>query len=195
MNEAPIHGLFRQPWPEGDYRLWQMAWVVDDVIAAARRWVSVHGIGPFHVLPRRTARSLYRGRETTIDSRTAVAQAGPVQIELIQQFDDVPSLYRDLYAPGQSGFHHVGTLAPDYPAAVAHYRGLGYELRAEFDTGAGRAGFFDATGDFGMFIEVIEETESFVRSLAGISETCAHWDGTDPIRLLHRGGYTTPNDD
>ena len=47
--------LFEQLWPEGDYRFFQLGFVVDDLVDVARRWVAVFGVGPFHVLPVRPA--------------------------------------------------------------------------------------------------------------------------------------------
>ena len=47
----PAHPLFEQPWPEGEFRFFQLGHVVDDVFAAAASWVRAFGIGPFHVLP------------------------------------------------------------------------------------------------------------------------------------------------
>ena len=57
-----------------------------------------------------------------------IAQAGPVQIELIKQHDDRASVYRDLFAKGESGFHQLCTVTPDYDGKKAHYERLGYEL-------------------------------------------------------------------
>ena len=37
----------------------------------------------------------------------AFAQAGPMQIELIEQHTDGPSVYRDMFPAGTGGFHHL----------------------------------------------------------------------------------------
>ena len=41
------HRLFQQPWPDGEYRFFQLGFVVDDLFAAADRWVQVYGVGPW----------------------------------------------------------------------------------------------------------------------------------------------------
>jgi hypothetical protein len=46
--------------------------------------------------------------------------------------------------------------------------------------------------DFGFFTEVVEETPEFLQQLGKIAQTCAEWDGADPVRLLTRNGYRTP---
>jgi hypothetical protein len=189
---ATEHPLFEQPWPEGAFRFFQLGFVVDDLLGAAERWVRVHGVGPFHVFPRIESPCMYRGAESAIDLQIAVAQAGPAQIELIQQFCDHPSVYRDLFAERESGFHQVCTVTSDYGGKKSHYERLGYELASEMKTGSGRIGYFDTVADFGFFTEVVESSPSFLGHLAEIARTCAAWDGTDPVRLMMRDGYRTP---
>lgn len=185
------HRLYQQPWPEGEYRLFQLGFVVGDLVAAAERWARVFGVGPFHVLPRMEVDATYRGDPSGVDMQVAVAQAGPVQIELIQQFCDRPSIYLDLFDKGESGLHQLCTVTSDYEGKKAYYDGLGYELASEIG-GRQRVAFFDTVEDFGFMTEVVEETSGFLAQLAAISETCAHWDGTDPVRVLTRDGYRTP---
>jgi len=185
--------LFQQPWPEGELRFFQLGFLVDDLLGVAERWTRAFGVGPFHVMPRSDASGSYRGADSTIDMQVAVAQAGPVQLELIQQFCDRPSVYRELCGRGASSFHQICTVTPDYDEKQAHYVGLGYELVSEFDAGSARVAFFDTLADFGFFTEVFEQSAPVLGQLSAIAQTCAEWDGaTDPIRLLTRDGYRTP---
>jgi hypothetical protein len=187
------HRLFDQPWPEGEYRLFQIGFVVDDLPATATRWARVFGIGPFHVLPPMELPCTYRGTESGINLQVAVAQAGPVQIELVKQHCDRPSVFRDLVAKGESGFHQLCTLTRDYDRTRAHYVELGYDAVTELSSPDGeRVAYFDTVDDFGFFAEVAEWSPSFVANLDRIARTCAEWDGTDPVRLLTRDGYRTP---
>jgi len=192
QGSVPRHGLFQQPWPEGEFRFFQLGFVADDLLAAAARWAAVHRVGPFHVLPAAEVDCTYRGTRSALSLQIAVAQAGPVQIELIEQRDDRPSVYRDPFTATQAGFHQLCTVTPDYDGRRRHLEGLGYELASEIVAGGYRVGFYDTVADFGFFTEVVEETPGFVAQLAAISRTCAEWDGTDPVRLLSRGGYRTP---
>ena len=191
MKSIP-HRLFQQPWPEGEYRMFQIGFVVNDLIGTAASWARVFGVGPFHVLPRAQAPCTYRGVASTVDMQVCVAQAGPVQIELIEQFSDGANVFRDMFEEGESGFHQVCTLTRDYDGAKAHYERLGYELRCELTHPGQRVAFFDTVEEFGFFTEVAEETPRFLADLARISRTCAEWDGSDPVRILTRGGYRTP---
>lgn len=188
---APRHQLFSQPWPEGEFRFFQNGFVVDDIVATAHRWAEVHGVGPFHVLPAREVACTYRGTSTSVDLQVAVAQAGPVQIELIHQRDDRPSVFRELGAVGPCGFHQICTVTPDYSAAIDAYASKGYGIACEIpgSRGAPSVAYVDTFADFGFFTEVVESTPLFLQQLAAVSATCATWDGTDPVRKLTRDGY------
>jgi hypothetical protein len=193
MNASTLrHTMFKGPQPTGDYSFFQIAWVVPDLIAACRKWVEVYGAGPFHVMPRRTGTVLYRGRETQLEMQLAVTQMGPVQVELIQQTSETESVYRDIFPAGTGGLHHMCTLTDDFAATKRHYEALGYPCAAEI-RGALTVGYFDTFKDFGFVTEVVEESEGFLEMVKGVAATCASWDGTDPVRILHRGGYHTPD--
>ena len=185
------HRLFQQPWPEGQFRLFQVGFVVNDLLASAARWARVFGVGPFHVLPRMQMACTYRGAASVVDVQMSVAQAGPVQVELIEQHSDGASVFRDMFEKGAGGFHQVCTLTRDYDGQKAHYLELGYELRCEI-TEPQRVAYFDTVADFGFFTEIAEESPRFLADLARIARTCAEWDGRDPVRILTRGGYRVP---
>lgn len=186
---SPVdHALFQQPWPDGEYRFFQTGFVVDDVLAAAARWARVFGVGPFHVMPVFDQHGVYRGTEATITAQVAVAQAGPVQIELIQQHCDRPSVFREWSRDGTCAFHQLATVTPDYDGKMAHYGQLGYEIAAESVAGRFRSAYVDTLADFGFYTEVVESTPGFLRNLAKLARASETWDGTDPVRLLGPDG-------
>jgi hypothetical protein len=185
------HPLYEQAWPEGEYRFFQLGFVVDDVIAAAGRWATVYGVGPFHVLPVVEQKAVVRGELAPVSIQVGVAQAGPVQIELIQQHCDRPSIFRDWTRDGAHAFQQLSTVTRDYDGKKAYFEQLGYELAAESPTGF-RVAYFDTVQDFGFYTEVVEETPGFLAQLGTIAQTCASWDGSDPVRLLSRDGYRVP---
>jgi len=190
MTEV-INRFYQGPLPSGEYRFFQIAWVVDDLFGAAEQWVRVYGVGPFHVMPRRKQQVIYRGKPVELDIQLAVTQSGPVQLELIQQFDAEPSVYRDIYGQGQSGLHHMCTVTERYDETLEHYGRLGYPVIGQTQ-GAMRVAYIDTHRDFGFITELVEKSDGFLASLAKIAQTCAAWDGVDPIRMLTRDGYRTP---
>jgi hypothetical protein len=188
----PAHPLFEQQWPEGDFRFFQLGHVVDDVLAAAANWVRTFGIGPFHVLPVVEQQADYGGEIRTAKIQVAVAQAGPVQIELIQQHCDTPTIFGEWSRGGTSAFHQIATLTNDYEAKTAHFRALGYSIAAESLSRGFRVAYIDTTAQFGFYTEIVEGPPAFLDQLRIISDTCADWDGTDPVRIMTRDGYRVP---
>jgi hypothetical protein len=186
------YALFEQSWPEGEHRHFQLGFHVEDVGAAARRWASAFGVGPFSLAPRAASSSSYRGQRSQAEVEIAVAQAGPVQIELVHQFDDSPSVYRELFPANGNGLHQLCTMTHDFDGTKAHYEALGYEVTGEVEARGFRVAYVDTTRDFGFYTEVIDHNPGFLRFAARLAEMAATWDGTDPVRILTRDGYRVP---
>ncbi len=184
--------MFEQPWPEGDFRFFQIGHVVDDVVAAAADWARTFGVGPFHVLPVVEQHADYSGETRTVRVQVAVAQAGPVQIELIQQHCDTPSIYSEWSRNGTSAFHQIATVTNQYDAKTAHFTSLGYPIAAESTGGGFRVAYIDTAERFGFYTEVVEAPPAFLDQVRAISDTCADWDGSDPVRIMTRDGYRVP---
>jgi Glyoxalase/Bleomycin resistance protein/Dioxygenase superfamily len=179
------HALFEEDWPE-DFRYFQMGFVVDDIPASAAKWSEVFGVGPFFVSDPVEAPWLFRGQPGSVTIQIATSWAGPVQIELIKQWCDRPSMFREDYWGRSTGFHQICTVTPDYDGKKAHYERAGYELVAEIG-GPLRVGYFDTTAPFGFFTEVVEDTPGFLAERAELARICAEWDGSEALRPVRPG--------
>lgn len=185
----PPHALFEQPWPDGEFRFFQLGHVVDDVLAAAYKWVRAFGIGPFHVLPVVRQRTNFGGEMRSVQIQVAVAQAGPVQIELIQQHCRTPSIFQNWSRGGTSAFHQIATVTDDYDGKKSRFEALGYKIAAESDAGKFRVAYVDTSADFGFYTEIVESYPGLLAQVRAISDTCANWNGIDPVRITTRDGY------
>jgi len=190
-TSAPINYFYQDGWPKDEYRFFQVAWVVPDLIAAARRWASVYGVGPFLVLPKRWYQTSYQGTKRDLEMQIAVSQSGPVQIELIQQTSETESVYRYIYPQGSGGLHHFCTMTRHFDRTKAHYESLGYPSITEFH-GKLRVEYFDTYKDFGHITELVEYQPEMMAAHQRNAAICAAWDGTDPVRILTRDGYRVP---
>src|ERR1700740_1408945 len=86
----------------------QMGFVVRDIDKAMRHWVEVCGIGPWF-LAEKLPLDAFRYKDQWYDDihlTIALANSGDVQLELIQQRDDKPTMYRDFLAAGHEGLQH-----------------------------------------------------------------------------------------
>ena len=157
--------------------IFQFSWVVTDLEAAARRWNRTMGIGPFLVNRHlRITEPIYRGKPSRTDFSTAIAQAGSVQIELVQQHDGGPSCYRDTVPEGAEAMHHVAVFADDYDRTVSTYSDQGFALAAEGRFGEVRFCYVDTSPVLGHMVEILEDRPSIRKFFAAIRKAAERWD-------------------
>jgi len=160
------------------HHLIQNAYIVNDIDAAIERWHGLWGIGPFFV--RRhivMPHVMYRGQPSTIDISAVYVQAGPIQVELVQQHCDAPSAFRDMFPRGTEGFHHVAVIPDDYARVLAHYAARGYPVASEVRTLSGRgAAFIDTRPMLGHMMEVYIPGEGIQTLYRTVAEASANWD-------------------
>ena len=100
----------------------QLALNVNDIDEACHKWNQMVGAGPFHVVRHHIAEDFrYLGEHVEADVSYTFGQAGPAHIQFIAQHDDTPAIYRDMYASGEHGFHHIGLLVNDVAGEVAGF--------------------------------------------------------------------------
>jgi hypothetical protein len=175
------HGL---PVNAGSRPLFQAAWVVENLDSALRHWGSL-GVGPFFVFRKLAIDFQYRGNPATAEVSFALAQAGPMQIELVAQHDARPSAYRDTYPLGKSGFHHVGCLVEDYDAAIGSYITREIELVVEGVNGGVRYAYLDTRHEIGCMTEIVGNRASLASMYEMIRIAGQDWDRHDPIREMN----------
>ena len=164
----------------------QMAWVATDLDQAIRRQVDVFGIGPWFVFEHFELLDLrYRGEPSALDISLALSFSGDMCVEIIQQHDNGPSVYRDLLGEGGSGFHHWGIASADYEGDVARHEAMGMPLVVDGRVAVGaRAGYVDASEPLGGYIELIEVTPDVDGLFSMIRDEARSWDGRDALRRL-----------
>ena len=157
----------------------QIAYHVADIDAAVARWHRMLGVGPFLVrrhIALETVR--YRGQPGTLDISAAHVQSGNVQIELVQQHGDAPSAFREMFAAGEEGLHHIALFPKDHDALVAHYAALGCAPTTELVTAEQRgATYVDARALTGHMIEIYRVNPSLFALYRVVAEAADNWDG------------------
>lgn len=163
----------------------QNAFVVPDLDEAIAAWTRL-GVGPFFAFHDSSyASTKYRGEMQTADFSVALAFWNDVQIELITQRCNTPSVYREFLDEGREGFHHMLTTTTDMEALLVDLKRDGHEVLADVDIGEnGRVIYFRMAGQQWPLIEVGEFTPSIYEVFAMIKEASIDWDGSDPIRTL-----------
>lgn len=164
----------------------QMAYVPQDLDAAMGYWTRTMGVGPFFRLEHIALdQAKYRGDEVAVDFSVLIGYWGDIQIELIEQHNDAPSIYKRWRDEGREGLHHVCIVVDDLAHARAVCREAGARVEQEvWVTGGGEAIYIDAGGGPGSLIEIIQLPQASIDFFAFMKEQARTWDGTDPVRRL-----------
>jgi len=158
----------------------QNAYHVADLDVAVEHFSRTCGIGPFLMRRNLVLTDVrYRGEPSSLTISAAHAQAGDLQMELVQQHGDEPSTFRDMYSRDQCGFHHVAIIPEDYDAMVAHYHAQGFAAATELRTKEGRgATYIDTRPLFGHMLEIYLCNSSLVELYEYVERLGCEWDGT-----------------
>jgi catechol 2,3-dioxygenase-like lactoylglutathione lyase family enzyme len=163
----------------------QLGLVVSDAEAAMRAWGRA-GVGPFHVIDFEVDDFVYRGKSSPAPRLTlCFAHSGPLQIELIQQHNDVPSAYRDFLAQGREGAQHIAAWFGDHDSYDAKREELidqGFDLVHEGGSRKADARFaYFQTNAGGLMFEISEALIHGPDSMRWLEEAADAWDGRDVV--------------
>ena len=162
----------------------QMAFVVRDMRRSAEYFGKAFGAGPFFLLEHvPLANPNYRGRAVAPDFSVAIGFSGAMQIELIEQHCDTPSIYKEFLDAHGEGYHHVWRRVADFDKAKAEYEAMGWDAAWQVDSlGIGRCAYIDTHGQAGRYIEIMEFSPGLLKSWEEMERISDAWDGSDFFR-------------
>jgi hypothetical protein len=163
----------------------QNGYVVRDIDAAMDHWINVIGVGPWYYIDRvKTDYFRHRGEDSGVEMSIAVANSGDLQIELIQQRNDAPSLYKEFLDAGREGLQHLAYWTRDYQALYDRALSLGYKVGHEGQIGGaqGRFAYFDTQAHPGTVVEISDISGMKGQFFARVRQAAVDWDGSRPIR-------------
>ena len=162
----------------------QMAYVVKDIRKSMAQFTEQLKVGPWFLRERSSfAKQFYRGQPTTVEVSLAMGFAGSTMVELIQQHNDVPSVYRETIAKRGYGFHHWGVASDRFDETVTSYLAQGYEIGFAAEPMPGvHVAYVDTTANLPGMIEIIEMTPSVEAMFTSYYQASIGWDGGNPVR-------------
>jgi catechol 2,3-dioxygenase-like lactoylglutathione lyase family enzyme len=166
----------------------QAGYVVNDIEAAMDYWSRELGVGPWFYNPKVPIENYrYRGKGYEVHNSVALANSGPLQMELIQTRNDAPSMYRDFKQAGNLGLQHVAYWTEAFDADLARLQGQGFQVVMSGEVGKnGRFVYFDQKAQPGlhpgMVIELSEVAGPKGKMFKLIREASEGWDGREPVR-------------
>ena len=163
----------------------QIAYAVNDAHQAADQWAKDFGAGPFFIAEHIPVTNvIHRGNPGVFDHTSAYGQWGNIMVELVQDHGEGPSAIRDLYAPGETGLHHVAYFVDDLDTATTELAERGFPLAMSAEArGTTRFHFIDAVSQMGHFLELYEPSPALQSFYQKVRDTSMDWDGSDPIRF------------
>ncbi len=114
-------GGLKVPW------LGQLGIVVRDIDKTIDYYQGVFGIGPWAIFEGEPEWCLEGEEEVFFRGKMAMAQAGPVQIELIQIMEG-RSMHSDFLGESDEGLHHIGFFVNDVKERVRAAREAGIKV-------------------------------------------------------------------
>lgn len=170
----------------------QVGMVVRDAEKTMRYLAEHLGVGPFFLMREITPDDFhFRGQPSEAPVLTiGFGQAGPLQIEVIQQHNDVPSGYKEFLAAGREGAQHLSIWLSDrdvYSRAREQLMNdVGLTLIHEAGAASwSRFAYFETAIPGGLMVEIAEAGIPVARELFDdIARASQGWDGKEPIRIL-----------
>ncbi len=164
----------------------QLAYVPADFDAALKFWIETVGAGPFFALDHVKLDDVkYHGAPVEIDFSMVIGYWGDLQIELIRQHNDVPSIYKAWRDGGHEGLHHVCILVDDMAHARAVCADAGASVAQEgLVPNGGEVIYVDTGGGPGTMVEILKPGPGSREFFAMMRDAARGWDGSDPVRRL-----------
>nr|WP_111300321.1 VOC family protein [Paracoccus saliphilus] len=162
----------------------QLGFVVFDIEQAMTHWTEVIGVGPFFYNPQVPIEDYrFDGASYQPRNSVALANAGYIQVELIQCRNAVPSCYKEFTDAGNLGLQHTAYWTGDYDRDLEVMHDQGFRVRMSGKVGEnGRFAYFDREAHPGTCIELSEVKGPKGRMFDMIRAASEGWDGTDPVR-------------
>jgi hypothetical protein len=165
----------------------QNGYVVRDIERALHHWTTVLGVGPFFYFERAPITEFsYRGASSPLEVSIALGNSGDLQIELIQQRNEAPSMYRDFLTAGREGLQHVAYWTNDFEIELQRCVDTGLTIGQQGVAGGsnGRFVYFDTEAHPGTVVELSDSSGAKGTFFEHIATLAKDWDGRDPVRRL-----------
>jgi hypothetical protein len=162
----------------------QIGYVVDDLDQAMAGWLEL-GVGPWFVMRALPMEALYRGDPCHTTLSIAWSNTGELQIELIHQQDDTPSIFTEFLTAHGPGLHQLAYWTSDFTDTMRAVEKAGWPVVWSGGEGYGvRFAYVEPPHAPAAVIEISELTDATAANAMFMHDAAAEWDGRDPIRVL-----------
>ena len=158
----------------------QVGYVVRDLQTAIDDAVAL-GIGPWFTMFDLPQEGMtYRGAPCAPVLSLAFANSGDLQLEIIQQVDDSPSIYREFLDAGNHGFNQLAWWVDDFAAFEARAGAAGWQAVYGGDAAGSRFEYYETGGGLASIVEVMELNDATRWMATTVRDAANAWDPSDP---------------
>ena len=163
----------------------QHGYVVNDVTETAQYWAEKIGVGPFYLIEHIAIdQYYYRGAHTELELKLGFAYWGNIQIELIQQLNEAPTLYSEAAKNEAGKLNHCATIVENLDSLLETHNLNDQIIQiGQMPTGL-KYIYLDQFLPGGYHLELIEAQESTLMAFKGMEAVAKHWDGNKLIRPM-----------
>ena len=156
----------------------QMAFVVNDFEEPINFWTKKMNIGPFFKLEHLNVKDVYyMDKPTELDFSVAIAYTGNMQIELVNQHCDTPSIYNEYVNNEKGPLHHLCTLTNDIENDIRILESQGYiNLQGGKTQDDGKFAYLDTKEKEGPILEIAQLSEAGLGFFDVMHEASKNWD-------------------
>jgi hypothetical protein len=144
--------------------LFQQAYVVDDLPAAAAAMRTTLGCDEFATLPATDLDYDLRGETVSCALELGFARSGDTQIELLRPVRG-EGLHVEFLATSGPGLHHLGFMVDDLDAVFVLAADAGHPRLMGGSFGSLRFAYLDTWDTLGVYAEVVEDPDSMMWNL------------------------------
>lgn len=161
----------------------QIGYVVTDLDVEIEKWLAL-GVGPWFVMRGLRQDVRYRSEPCSVMLSLAWANSGDMQLELICQTDDTPSIYTEFLTTHGEGFNQLCWWTDDFDTTMAAVADAGWPVvwAGGEDQGQRYAYVEPPTG--APILEITARTDALVGMAELVRDAAKDWTGADPVRVL-----------
>ena len=161
----------------------QIGIVVDNFEDPINHWTKNLKVGPFFILEHLELNDVYyNGNPSNIDFSVALAYSGDIQIELIKQHCETPSIYNDYVDNKKNSVHHFCTFTPNISDDLEILESQGYKnIQGGKTQDGGSFAYLDHENNYGAILEIAQLSEGGYAMFEMIKKASKDWDGENAI--------------
>ena len=156
----------------------QMAFVVEDFDRPIEYWTKKMNIGPFFIIEGLELKDVYYNEKpANLDFSVAIAYTGSMQIELINQHCDTPSIYNEYVNNEKGPLHHLCALTDDIENDIRILVSQGFiNLQGGKTQDNGKFAYLDTKEKDGPILELAQLSDAGLGFFDMMKEAAKNWD-------------------